>query len=341
MANLFLVYGSEQFLVEQAVQELKKKYVDPAMESFSLEIISEQEKNIYRWIDSIQMTSFAASRLIISYNPFFLRSGRKAAVKEEKEEETENIEEEASLGSKEEQLLLDTLEKLPPGLAVVFVLSKAPDKRKRIFKSLQKQAKIQEFEAFKPYETYKAVTWLIEYWRAKSVALDKRTADFLVETCGVARGMLINETNKILVYNGGQNKITLQDAQAMVSQGELNIFCFGEAIQQKNLPRIMGLAAEILAVEKSPQKFYGFVISQIRKLLQIKELHAAGRNKNEIAQLIGQHPFTVEKILEHLPKYTLNQLKNVFYELQNADYLYKNGRMNAKDALLCALAGLA
>ena len=334
MANLFLVYGSEQFLIEQAVRELRQKYVDPAMESFALEIIPEQEKNIYRWIDSVQMTSFAPSRLIISYDPFFLRSNKKT----DEDEEQEGT---AGLADKEEKLLLAALENLPAGLAVVFVLSKAPDKRKKIFKFFQKQAQIQEFEAFKPYETYKAAAWLIEYWRAKNVALDKRTADFLIEVCGVSRGVLINEITKILVYNGGKNKITLQDAQAMVSQGELNIYYLGEAMQHKDMPRIMGLAAEILAAEKSPQKFYGYVIAQIRKLLQIKELHSAGRNKNEIAQLLGQHPFTIEKILEHMPKYTLSKLKNAYYELQNADYLYKSGRMNATDALLCALAGLA
>ncbi|GBR72395.1 DNA polymerase III subunit delta [Candidatus Termititenax spirochaetophilus] len=337
---MYVVCGSERFLVERAVRDLRQKYVDPAMEAFSLDIISEKEKDITRLINSVQMLpTFSASRLVLIYEPFFLKSA-KAGSAEDEDSAAEAVEEIPGLDAAAEQLLFDSLTNIPDGVTAAFVLSKSPDKRKKFFKFLQKQAVIQEFESFKPWQTNDASEWLLRELRSRKVSVDKMTTDFLVEVCGVSRGALMNEAEKLLVYTADKNKLDLQDAQSMVGQGELDTYYLGEAIQQKNIPKIMGLTMSLYENNVSPQLLLGKITAQVRRLLQIKELQASGKYKEEIARIIGQHPYTVGITMGHLPKYTLAQLKNTFYELQNADYQLKTGQAAPADALICALTSL-
>ncbi|MDR1997611.1 MAG: DNA polymerase III subunit delta [Candidatus Margulisbacteria bacterium] len=332
--KLLTLCGEENYFIEQAVRDLKAQYVDPALAAFALDIITEKERDINRIINSVQLIpSFAPRRLVLIYEPFFMTAAAR----------TEDGEDAAGpLAAAAEKLLYSALENIPDGVLVVFVLRGKVDQRKKWFKFLQSQGEVRKFESFAQWDRTKVADWLSGYLRGKNIDIEPAAADFLVEVSGVSIGALVNEAEKILTYAAGKNKLTLSDVQAVASQGELNTYALGEALRRRDAPEILALTARLLRDGEAPQLLLGFAVSQLRLLLQIKELQQQKKSYNEIAGLLKRNPFYVKIIMEKdLPRHSLPQLKNAYYELQNADLQMKTGLLEPRNALLCALAVLA
>ena len=343
-ANLYLIGGEEQFLVEQTVRAFKKKYSDPSLAAFALDIIPPEEKDLNRIINSLQtIPAFAPTRLVLVYDPFFLKSGKKkkSAETDEAEAETEAAAK-GGLDERAETRLLAALQNLPDGVQAVFVVNGPIDQRRKIFKFFQKNGAVKIFEPFKPWEQDKAADWVSNYLREKNCTLDRTAAEFLVATTGLSLSALANEADKLLLYASGKNKLNIYDVQALASAGGLQAYALGEALRRKDLPETLRLTAALLKDGEAPQKLLGYIAGQLRVLLQIKELQAQRLPVQEIAGLLKMNIWNLEKnILPPLLKQDYQKLKNTYFALQNADYQLKTGQLAADQALICALAELA
>ncbi|MDR1322875.1 MAG: DNA polymerase III subunit delta [Candidatus Margulisbacteria bacterium] len=343
-ANLYLIGGEEQFLVEQTARALQKKHIDPALVAFALDIISPEEKDLNRIINSLQtIPTFSPTRLVLVRDPFFLKSGKKKKNAETDDAEAGAAEtEKTAPDERAETRLFAALENLPDGVSAAFIINGPVDQRRKFFKFFQKNGETKIFEPFKPWEQDKAADWLSNYLREKNCAIDRTAAEFLVATTGLSLGALANEADKLLVYASGKNKLNIQDVQALASAGGLQAYALGEALRRKDLPEILRLTSTLLKDGEAPQKLLGYIAGQLRVLLQIKELQAQRLNTNEIAGLLKINTWNLEKnILPPLQKHDYQKLKNTYCALQNADYQIKTGQLAADKALLCALAELA
>ncbi|MDR1453085.1 MAG: DNA polymerase III subunit delta [Candidatus Margulisbacteria bacterium] len=342
--NLYLVGGEEQFLVEQAVRALKKKYVDPALAAFALDSIPPEEKDLNRIINSLQtLPIFSPARLVLVYDPFFLKGSPKKKNTETNDAETE-VTETARSNSDEraETRLFAALENLPDGVRAVFVVNGPVDQRRKFFKFFQKNGETKIFEPFKPWEQDKAADWISNYLREKNCALDRSAAEFLVATAGLSLGALASEADKLLLYASGKNKLNIDDVKALASAGGLQAYALGEALRRKDLPETLRLTVALLKDGEAPQKLLGYITGQLRVLLQIKELQAQRLSAAEIASLLKMNTWNLEKnILPPLHKHDYQKLKTTYGALQNADYQIKTGQLAADNALICALAELA
>ncbi|MDR2428938.1 MAG: DNA polymerase III subunit delta, partial [Candidatus Margulisbacteria bacterium] len=252
-ANLYLIGGEEQFLVEQTVRALKKKYSDPSLAAFALDIIPPEEKDLNRIINSLQtIPTFSPTRLVLVNDPFFLKGGRK-----KKSAEPDGVEAEAGLDEPAEKRLLTALENLPDGVQAVFVVNGPVDQRRKIFKFFQKNGETKIFEPFKPWEQDKAADWVSNYLREKNCALDRTAAEFLVAATGLSLSALANEADKLLLYASGKNKLNIHDVQALASAGGLQAYALGEALRRKDLPETLRLTTALLKDGEAPQKLLG------------------------------------------------------------------------------------
>ncbi|MDR2431617.1 MAG: DNA polymerase III subunit delta [Candidatus Margulisbacteria bacterium] len=330
MPKLYLIYGEENYLLEQSVRELKKQYVDPALEAFGLDVIAAAEADPDRIVNSIQtIPVFAPRRLVLVYDPFFLAP----PPKNPEEADAEPPED------KPLDLLLDSLGRIPDGVTAAFIVHGKIDQRKKCFKFFQKHAEIRQFAAFAQWDRAKVTDWLAGYLRGKNTGIDEAAAEFLVETAGISLGVLVNEIEKILTYAAGRPQITLADAQAVASQGELQILDLRDRLYARNIPELLALTAAMLKRGESAPGLLAFLSNRVRELLQIKEIPPG--DNYEAASLLKVKPGYVNMLRRYAANYTLAQLKNTYYELQKADLQMKTGRLEPKTALICALAELA
>jgi DNA polymerase-3 subunit delta len=81
-------------------------------------------------------------------------------------------------------------------------------------------------------------------------------------------------------------------------------------------------------------------IWQFKILLRIKQALDSGCGSRKISSDLGLHPFVVQKGVNQVRKFSLEDLKKFFSKLVEADYRLKTGKQEAKlmlDLLIVSL----
>ena len=73
----------------------------------------------------------------------------------------------------------------------------------------------------------------------------------------------------------------------------------------------------------------GLIESQVRLIYQVMFAKRKGMTKDEIAKVLKEHPFRIQKTLEFLPYYEENDIRKLIHNLHNLDYKIKSGQESA------------
>jgi DNA polymerase-3 subunit delta len=289
-------------------------------------------------INAVQaIPSFTPERLIIIKNPPFLN---KTKASDDEEDETEEV---VVTDDTSADQLTETFTNIPDGVTVIIAVDGSIDMRKRLPKALKKLAKkMEEFHSFARWDRGEIVQWLQRLVKAKEYTIDDETADFIAEVSGHSLQVLNNEVEKIITYLGPTHKkITKEAVTAIISQGELSFFDLGDALRRKDLGTMFSIITRLTKDGEKPQVVLGFLVSQTRFLLQVKDLQQKRLSANEIAAAVKKHPFYVKKIIDNdMSRFSLMELQTLYYALQEADFKGKTGLMPPFLALEMAVASL-
>lgn len=170
---------------------------------------------------------------------------------------------------------------------------------------------------------------------------DRVLAGFLART-GDDLARIAAETDKLTAYCWGRDQVTERDVAAIVSiHLEDRIFDMIGAIASGQTDRALSLYMDLLALQTEPQPILALLGRQMGRLLEVRELAAAGRSQEEIGKAIGLHPYVVRK--EYLPlarRFAPGQLETALEACAEADQIYKTGRMTDRIAVEVLLTGL-
>jgi DNA polymerase III subunit delta len=122
----------------------------------------------------------------------------------------------------------------PTTILVINYKYKTPDKRKKLFLSLQKNAVY--FESKKLYED-KIPSWIISYLESRKYSIDENSCMLLVEFLGNDLGKIANELNKLMItLPEGEKRINSLHIEKNVGiSKDYNNFELNKALGQKNV----------------------------------------------------------------------------------------------------------
>ena len=165
-----------------------------------------------------------------------------------------------------------------------------PDKRRAFFKAFEKQGTVEFFTALSQDDkdwASKAESEAIRILReAGKEANDEALAE-LVNRVGPNLRMLASECEKLALYTGQRNTVTLSDIQLCVSRQKIaRAFALAEALGDRDLAKLLRtLDEELWEIRVGTDKrkseiglLYG-LISKVRSLLMLKELLSNGSLK--------------------------------------------------------------
>ncbi len=325
--KLLLFYGEEEFLLNRELSALKEKLVPPGLETFAYQQIDGRRERFDEIIMNIQsLPTFSATRLVIIKEPYFLKSAAGQKNEEEKD--------------KQEQLLFSSLENIPEGVTVVIAVNGSVDLRQKAAQFLKKKAEVKEFKRLASWEEDKVIGFVNGYLKEKKYTISADAAQLLIAVAGTALQNLSNELDKIIVYTGERKNITLADIKAAASQGELEAFELQDLFNRRSFADIYEVIGRMVKEGNSPIMIMGGFISQVRTMLQIKELIGQGRNQFEIAGYLKKNPYYIKQLYAGAQKYSLVELKKIFTELHQADIKIKSGQLEGRLAVELALSSV-
>lgn len=336
---IHILYGEEKYLVDRALEKLRTKKIGVAPDVFSYQVIEGNIHNFNELIVAIQtIPCFSPQRMVVVKEPFFLLNKKSKASEEEKEDASSSSE---GVSEEQENLLRDSLDNLPVGVTVVFLIHGNIDQRRKTTNFLKERAVFSEFKPFSFWEQDKLYEWLINSFKERGYALSEDGAEVLTQIAGNSLEVLNNEIEKIVTYVGKKQKVELADIKTIVSQGDLVGFELQDALCDRDIKSALGYLTQLKKQGDSPIMVMGSIASLFRLMAQVKELAARGQDQNAIGRVLGKKPFYIKKILNGCRHYSPAELKNFIIEMHYADQKIKTGRMEQQLALEYVVSTLA
>jgi DNA polymerase III subunit delta len=294
--QIYLFYGDEELLIQERINELKKKISDPEL---NLEQISAEKPDIDGLIASLQTPSllFGDKLLIIK---------------------------QANLRDEAWEKIMPVLSTLAAGLTVVFWPA-AVDKRSKVFKLLDKLGETCEFRTFADWEQEQVAAWIVQRVKAAGKQCERQAAMKLQEVCGNNLLKLSTEIAKLVTYLGERKQVTLADIEALASPGQISLFALSEAVAARDLPWALTALRALLRdkVELVP------LLTMLANRLRLMLIAKSEKNPSRVAQEMGASPYYVKKCFNEAGKFTQAELEQALELILETDLKIKSGEQAA------------
>jgi DNA polymerase-3 subunit delta len=237
------------------------------------------------------------------------------------------------VGKGVDQVKADALEPLleyagdpNPSTVLVLVANDKVDVRYKAFTTLRKAGFL---HVFAPLRDSALAGWLRTEARARKIDLQGDAAAALADLAGPDMGPLSQALDQLALYTGGDRAITVDDVEELVAETrQRNVFELSKAIGAGDVPRALGLLANMLRNREAPLKIQFMLARQMRQIWRAKELLAAGAARGEIASAVGMNPYFLDDVLVPARRMTRGALMRAFERLYESDKALKSSKVD-------------
>ena len=224
--------------------------------------------------------------------------------------------------------LLEYLED-PSDISVLVCTAEKVDKRRKVFTRLRAASGARAVECQAP-KGRELGLWIAGRIKRRGKKADAEAVRALA-SLEIPLGVLDGELEKLVSYIGDRPRIEADDVVKIVSApGESSIFSLVDAVGSEDPRTAVGVLGEILGGGADPLMVLGMVARQIRLIWQVRHELEEGKSPREIAGLLGQHPFVVEKCARQSRNFDALQLERCLESVLVTDVGIKRGLWSAE-----------
>lgn len=298
LKNVYLLYGTEDYLKRQYRDKLKHALVEPD-DTMNFSAYEGKDINPKELIDlSETLPFFKEKRMILVENSGFFKNSCDD--------------------------LAEYMSQVPESTCFVFVEEEV-DRRSKLFKAASRAGSAVEFET--PKEDM-LVRWIVGRIQREGKKITQSVMQLFLSKTGSDMENIDKELEKLICYTLDKTEISAADVEAICTgQTENKIFEMIDAISAKNQKKALDLYYDLLALKEAPMRILFLIARQFQNLLLIKSMSAKGYPAVSIAKTAGMPSFAVQKNLRQAGAFKINQLKEAIEDCGQAEEDVKTGRM--------------
>ncbi|MDD6652557.1 MAG: DNA polymerase III subunit delta [Clostridium sp.] len=215
-----------------------------------------------------------------------------------------------------EKELLRYIDNMNDYVIILKCIDESLDERKNITKKLREKCKVEEIKKMDYKELHEYIT---NMFVSNNKKITYNQVKEILNRCEYNDDLAINETEKLLLYKLGEDVITDDDIDKVVSKSsEKEIFTLSDAVMKKNLKQIFNSYNILIRSGIEPVVLIDNLARQFRTLYQVKIL-CKTMDEKEMSRKLGLNPYVVKKAHENVNNYEEEELINNLYELSNLD----------------------
>ena len=298
LKNVYLLYGTEDYLKRQYRDKLKHALVEPD-DTMNFSAYEGKDINPKELIDlSETLPFFKEKRMILVENSGFFKNSCDD--------------------------LAEYMSQVPESTCFVFVEEEV-DKRSKLFKAASRAGSAVEFET--PKEDM-LIRWILGRLQREGKKITQSVMQLFLSKTGSDMENIDKELEKLICYTLDKTEISAADVEAICTgQTENKIFEMIDAISARNQKKALDLYYDLLALKEAPMRILFLIARQFQNLLLIKSMSAKGYPAVSIAKTAGMPSFAVQKNLRQAGAFKINQLKEAIEDCGQAEEDVKTGRM--------------
>ncbi len=207
----------------------------------------------------------------------------------------------------------------PTTVLVVNYKYKTLDKRKALYKLLQKSKNAVVFESKKLYDN-QIPGWIRQYLQNAGYTIDPVAQQLLTEYLGNDLSKIANELDKLSIILPQGTKITPDIIEKNIGiSKDFNTFELQRAIGEKDFSKTFAIV-DYFAHNPKAAPFMVVLSSLYFYFTKILKVHyAKQKDKNSLAKLLGVHPFFVQEYMTAARNYPAGKIVRIISILREYD----------------------
>ena len=311
---VYIVTGTESYFIEKTLDLLKTKLTDGEPEFIHFDLDEVPVDYVIEEADTIPF--FSDRKLIIAKNASFLKAAERG-----KEKIDHNL-----------KALETWLENPPSSSVTVFV---APyeklDERKKITKLMKQHAVMIEAKSLQANDLE---TWLTHEAKNFGKSMDKQAAQKLVEMAGTNLTLLSSELEKMSLYLGAEEEITIELIEQMTARTlEQDAFKMLQSYLDGDVSGALSVYYDLIRQKEEPVALTALLASQIRFMVHVFYLQKKGYHAQAISKQLKAHPYRVKLLVEKRQQISEQRLLEVLNDLADIDLQLKTQSGNRERIL--------
>ena len=319
--NLLPVYlftGAEEYLMNEAIEKLKYKYIDPSFEALNYVIIDGKEMGFDNILNACETLPFMSSKKIVIIRDI-----------------SEIIENDENDFDKAMGLYI---EKLDNYLCLILMdRSNNLKKTSKIYKSINKLSGIVDFSKLKGKDLN---IWVEEKLKQNNKKISNANLNYFLQQSTYNEYNSIktlydleNELLKVANFSIS-NEVTKEDIDLVLTKTfDTNIFNLLSSINKKDSDSAMKIFNEMYISNEPVQRILFMIIRQLRIMLIYKLYKSKGYIDGEIQEKLKIKPYEFKKISSQAYNYSEIQLKDALDNILELDIKQKTSSHDEKLAL--------
>ncbi|MGE0826111.1 MAG: DNA polymerase III subunit delta [Candidatus Binatia bacterium] len=303
---LYLFYGEEAYLVEQAIMCVRKRVgAGSAVRTFY-----GGEDALDHLFEAWGAPSlFAANELVI-----LKRADRLKAA------DRERLSREAGFRDATQPLVVCAHGRI--------------DVNQKFFAQCAKTGIVAEF---RPPFANQMPAWVQRLARERQVQVTEEAATLIADLVGTDLFALAGELDKLMAFVLPKNEIEVDAVVTCTGHHSTStVFDLADALGQRDRQKALGLLREVLTRERDAVPVLQALVGHFRRLWRVKDLVAAGTPEGIIERTIGLRGLRLRALLRQSQTFSTTDLRRFFHRAAELDVTFKSTRLSP-DALLDAL----
>ncbi len=306
IAPVYCLVGEESYFIDETINNLKKAL--STSEEVELMTFDMEESSVDLVIDEADtFPLFTERKLVIAKNASFLKATEKG-----KEKINHN---------------LDRLEKWlknPSEFAVTVFIApyEKLDERKKITKQIKQNSVMLVAEPLKENDLN---VWILSIAKSYGKIINDDAIEKLVEMVGVNMLQLQKEIEKLALYLGKEEIITIKLVEDLVAKTlEHDAFKMLNAYLANNISESIQIYHDLLRQKEEPIMLVGLLASNIRTMNNVFYLQRKGYHPTQIAKQLKVHPYRIKLMLEQKNRPSEQRLLKALKKLSEIDLMLKS-----------------
>lgn len=213
----------------------------------------------------------------------------------------------------------------PSTLLVLCYKYKTIDKRKKLYKAIQKFGVYMES---KPLYENQIPAWVVDYLKSQQLGIEPKAVQMITDHIGSNLQRIVNELDKVLIAAIPGTSITVDDVEKNIGiSKEYNAFEFQKALGSKDIFKANRIVNYLIHNEKTYHitMIVGILIAYFRKILTYHAIENKS-NQGEVAQRLGINPYFINDYLTAAKNFPLQKAVLVLSLLREYDLRSKGAR---------------
>ena len=294
---LYLIYGEEAFLIDEALTVLKAAALGDALSDFNLDTFFTTETKVENVRDTVEMLPMMSQRRVVVYKDVQM------------------------LKESQWETLYPILENPLDTTCFILVANKI-DKRKKSFKKISQAGVIVELK--RPYENQIPV-W-IDYIASKfSMTLEPEAKSMVQQFVGSNLSEIYSEMSKVHSLMGAGAHITTDDVLQVISRSKVEtVFDLAKAIGENDRARALTCLANLLEYGQNEIGALALIARHVRILSTIKEGLRAGLTGTRLSSKAGVPHFFLGDYVGQTKHWTDKKISKTIHALHETDRALKS-----------------